>query len=107
MPKVTKEDLIAEFPTVFDGQIRTMPGEKFKIVLTDDAKPFCIHTPRTIPFPFREKLKELLDALLEAGIIAPQTEPTDWCAPIGISSISEARYDRQDGARIVREGASS
>ena len=81
-PKVTKEDLIAEFPTVFDGQICTMPGEKFKIVLTDDAKPFCIRTPRTIPFPFREKLKELLNELLKAGIIAPQTELTDWCAPI-------------------------
>ena len=81
-PKVTKEDLIAEFPTVFDGIIRTMPGEKFKIILTDDAKPFCVHTPRTIPFPFREKLRELLNALLDAGIIASQTEPTDWCAPI-------------------------
>ena len=80
--KVTREDLIAEFPKVFDGVIRTMPGEKFKIVLTDDAKPFCVNTPRTIPFPFREKLRELLDALLDAGIIASQTEPTDWCAPI-------------------------
>ena len=80
--KVTKEDLIAEFPIVFDGIIRTMPGEKFKIVLTDDAKPFCVHTPRTVRFPFREKLRELLNALLDAGIIASQTEPTDWCAPI-------------------------
>ena len=80
--KVTREDLIAEFPKVFEGVIRTMPGEKFKIVLSDDAKPFCVHTPRTIPFPFREKLRELLDALLDAGIIASQTEPTDWCAPI-------------------------
>ena len=26
-PKVTKEDLIVEFPTVFDGTIRTMPGD--------------------------------------------------------------------------------
>ena len=48
--QVTKEDLINEFPTVFDGQIRTMPGEVFKIVLTEGAKPFCISTPRTIPY---------------------------------------------------------
>ena len=31
------EDIIAEFPSVFDGQICTMPGEKFHIFLTDDA----------------------------------------------------------------------
>ena len=81
-PKVTKEDLIGEFPTVFHSIIRTMPGEKFKIVPTDDAKPFCFHTPRTIPFPFCEKLRELLDALLDTGIIASQTKPIDWCTPI-------------------------
>ena len=27
----TAEELIAEFPTIFDGQVRTMPGEKFRI----------------------------------------------------------------------------
>ena len=34
------------YPTVFDGQIRNMEGEKFHISLTDDAKPFCVNTPR-------------------------------------------------------------
>ena len=28
---ISEEDLIKEFPTVFDGQIRTMEGEKFRI----------------------------------------------------------------------------
>lgn len=57
-----------------------MEGEYFHIALTDDAKPFCIHTPHTIPFALRDKLKDELDLLQEQNIIAPVTEPTVWCA---------------------------
>ena len=56
-----------EFPTVFDGQIKTMEGEKFRIVLTKDAQPFCVNTPRTVPFAFRDKLKAELELLQEQG----------------------------------------
>ncbi len=57
---------------------RTRPGEQFHISITDDAKPFCVSTPRTIPLAYREKLKDLL---VDQKIIAPVTEPSDWCAP--------------------------
>ena len=81
----TREQLINEFPTVFDGTIRTMPGEIFKIVLTADAKPFCVNTPRTLPYAFMGPTKEELDLLESQGIIAKQTEPTDWCAPVVVT----------------------
>ena len=71
-------DVKREFPSVFDGQIKTMDGEKFHIALTNDAQPFCVHTPRTIPFAFCDKLKAELD-------LAPITEPTEWCAPIVVT----------------------
>ena len=74
---MTKEDLIKEFPTVFDGQIRTMPGEVFKIMLHEDAKPFCVSAPRTIPYAYLEPTKDKLKLLESQGIIAKQTEPTD------------------------------
>ena len=77
--------VMMEYPSVFDGHIKTMEGEKFRIVLTDDAKPFCVHTPRAIPFAFRDKLKAELDLLQAQGIIAPVTEPTEWCAPIVVT----------------------
>ena len=77
-------DIRCEFPSVFDGHIK-MEGEKFHIALTEDAQPFCVRTPRTIPFAFRDKLKVELDLLQEQGVIAPVTEPTDWCAPIVIA----------------------
>lgn len=74
-----------EFPTVFDGQVRSMEGEQFHISLTDDAKPFCVNTPRSIPFAYRDKLKSELDLLESQGIISPVTEVTEWCAPIVVA----------------------
>ena len=82
---VTAEQIMAEFPTVFDGKIRTMPGEQFHISLRDDARPFCVTTPRTVPLAYRDKLKEEIDLLIEQGIIAPVTEPTEWCSPIVVT----------------------
>ncbi len=82
---ITREDLINEFPTVFDGQIRTMPGETFKIELTEDYKPFCVNTPRTIPYSYQEKLKAELDLLESQNIIGKQIKPTSNCAPIVIA----------------------
>ena len=45
---VTSQKAMRESPSVFDGQIKTMEGEKFHISLTDDAKPFCVNAPRTV-----------------------------------------------------------
>ena len=41
----TSEEIMHEFPTVFDGQIKTMEGE-------DNAQPFCVNTPRAVPFAY-------------------------------------------------------
>jgi len=81
-PIPTKEELMAEFPTVFDGTVRVMPGEVFSIQLAEDAQPFSVSTPRRVPFPYMQKLEEQLEKLRANGIIAPVSEPTDWCAPI-------------------------
>ena len=71
---------MTQYPTVFDGQIRIMEGEKFHITLIDDAVPFCVKTPQAIPFAYRDKLKVELDLLQEQGIIV-----TEWCAPIVVT----------------------
>ena len=44
-----------------------MPGEKFRISPTPDAKLFCVTTPRTIPFTYRSKLKQDIDLLIDQG----------------------------------------
>ena len=73
------------FPTVFDGQIRVMQGEEFHITIAETAKPFCVHTPRTIPFAYRDKLQAELHLLESQNIIAPVTETTPWCAPLVVT----------------------
>lgn len=78
---IPTEDLQEEYPFVFDGFVKTMEGELFRIALTEDAKPLCVHTPCTIPYGFRDKLKAELELLQEQNIIAPVTEPTEWCVP--------------------------
>ena len=70
---------------MFDDHINTMEGEKFHITLTDDAQPFCIHNPRAIPFPYRDKLKTEIDLLQKQGIIFPVTVPTEWFAHIVVT----------------------
>ena len=87
------EDIMAEFPSVFDGQICTMPGEKFHISLTDDARPFCVTTPRTVPFAYRDIQNEI-DLLVSQGIITPNTESTEWCAPIVVTPKSNSNSIR-------------
>ena len=76
---------MSEFPSVFSGKIHTMPGEKFHISLTENAQPFCVTTPRTIPFAYKDKLKNEIDLLTSQGIITPVTEPTEWCSPIVVA----------------------
>ena len=78
----TDNELITAYPTIFNGQIRVMQGEEFHIALSINSKPFCVHTPRTIPFAYRDKLKTELDLLESQHVIAPVTEATTWCAPI-------------------------
>ena len=78
-------NIMEEFHSVFDGTVKVMEGEFFHITLADDAQPFCVHTPRTIPYAFRDKLRLELDSLQAQGIIYPVTEPTAWCAPIVVT----------------------
>ena len=83
--QATSEDLIDEFPTVFEDCVKAMEGESFHIELTEEAKPFCVKTPRAIPYAYREKLKAELETLQAQGIITPLTHPTEWCAPIVVT----------------------
>ena len=80
-----RPDITKEFPDVFDGVIRAMPGEEYQIVLKPDAVPHAVRAPRRVPFALREPLRQELQQLQDNGIITPVTEPTEWCAPIVVS----------------------
>ena len=53
-----------------------------KITLREDAKPYCINTPRRVPFPILPKVEDELMRMEREGIIEKVTEPTEWCAPM-------------------------
>ena len=62
-----------------------MEGEVFTISLMEDAEPFCVKAPRSIPFAYCDQLKKDLDLLQQQGIITPVTEVTEWCEPIMVT----------------------
>ena len=82
---LTAQHITSEYPTFFDGQIRSMQGKQFHISLLDNVKLFCVNTPRAIPFAYRDKLKAELNLLEEQQIIAPIITATEWCAPIVVT----------------------
>ena len=61
------------------GLVKTKP---VKIKLMESAKPYNIVTPRRIPFPLADAIKEELGRMEQNGIIQKTTEPTDWCSPM-------------------------
>ena len=74
----------AAFPRVFDasGPLREMAGGTMKIELTADAVPFAARAPRTIPFCWRDEVREQLDDMLKKEVIEPVNHPTAWCHPL-------------------------
>ena len=62
-----------------------MQGEEYHISLATNTKPFCVNTPRTIPFAYWDKLKAELDLLESQNVITPVTKATTWCTPIVVT----------------------
>ena len=77
MIKATK-DYQKQFPSLFEGLGNL--GELFEIHLKEGAVPHCIYTPRQVPLPLREKVKQELDKMESMGVIEKSNDPTPWCA---------------------------
>ena len=67
-----------QFLNVFQGLGNF--GDPYKIKLREGAKPYALHTPRHIPIPLRQQVKEELDRMERIGVISQVEEPTQWCA---------------------------
>ena len=66
------------FPKVFWG-LGTL-GDPYVIKLKADAKPYVLYTPRNIPIPLRDKVREELVHMEAMGVISKVTQPSQWCA---------------------------
>lgn len=75
---MAREFFIKEFADVLmspqdfkDGkQLKTIKGDPMTIHAKPDAKPFAIHTPRSIPIAWRDAVKKELDT----KVLSPQLE---------------------------------
>ena len=75
---VSVSSVMDEFPALFQGLGNL--GEPFDIRLQPSAKPYALFTPRNIPIPLRQKVRQELDRMLLLGVISKVDIPTPWCA---------------------------
>jgi len=67
--------VLKSFRDVFEG-IGTLPGE-YTIKTNNDIAP-VVHPPRRLPIALQDAVKNELDSLVEARVLAPISKPTRW-----------------------------
>ena len=67
-----------EFPQLFEG-LGKLEGE-YTIQLEEGVKPIALTTPRRVAIPLMKAVEKELQRMEKMGVIAPVTQPTDWCA---------------------------
>jgi len=72
---ITQDTVLTEYKQLFNG-LGCLEGE-VKIHLKPDATP-VVHPARRVPHAIKDQLKKELDNMVETGIVAKVTEPTDW-----------------------------
>ena len=70
--------ILEQYPSLFTG-LGTFKGE-YKIELKPNAMPFALYTPRNVPFPLREKVRNELARMESLGVISKVEKPSTWCA---------------------------
>ena len=72
----SKDQILCEYPDVFDG-ISNFPGPSYHIQIDPSVTPK--QTP-CCPFPvhLKEALKQEINKMLQAGVLAPVNETTPW-----------------------------
>ena len=73
-----ESDIREKYQKVFQG-LGTL-GEEYTIQVKDGAVPHALFTPRNVPIPLREKVKEELGRMVTMGVISKVSDPTSWCA---------------------------
>ena len=81
---VSVSSIMDEFPALFQGLGNL--GETFDIRLQPSAKPYTLFTPRNIPIPLHQKVRQELDRMLLLGVISKVDIPTPWCAGMVVAS---------------------
>lgn len=91
-PAINKLELVARLDSISIETLKTSYpklcsglGEvrkPYAIRLKPGAEPFSLKTPRRIPLPLMDKVKQELSRMESLGVISRVEDPTDWCAGI-------------------------
>ena len=76
---------IQDYPEVFNG-LDDIEGPPINIELKPETTPYRITTPRHIPIPLFEAVKEEIKRMEKLGVIKRVEQPTDWCHPIVVAA---------------------
>ena len=79
-PLRSKEDVLKAYPKLFTG-LGKLKGE-YNIRLNEDAKPFCMTSPRRVPLPVLGRLEKEITRWTILDVIEPAEEPTECCASV-------------------------
>ena len=73
--------VVADFPSVFKHELGEAPMSvpKMSIHLTENYVPYRISTARQVPLRFKNPAKKVVSDLINARVIMPVSEPTEWC----------------------------
>lgn len=64
---------------LFSG-LGELKGYEYEIDLKPGFTPRCIYTPRAVPMPLREKVRNKLREMEEQGVISRVEQHTEWCS---------------------------
>ena len=73
-----RDKIVTEYPGIFQG-LGTL-GEPYEIDIDPEAKPYAIFSPRRVPYPLQNKVKEELCRMESMGVISRVEDSTEWCA---------------------------
>ena len=79
-----KAKVTHDYPKLFTGL--GMMKEEYTVKLKDEMKPFALTVPRKVPMPLYEETKNEITRMIKSGVISPVDHPTDWCAPMVVTS---------------------
>jgi len=72
---MNSSDILRRYPDVFNGDVGTLPGST-RLTLKPDAEPI-LRLPKRLPIELKDSVKQELDRLVKAGVLAPVDEHTD------------------------------
>ena len=79
-PKPKLEDLVQQYPALFDGKLGTIKGVTAKLVVKENATPQYFKR-RPVPYALRDKVDAELSGLEKEGVLK-KVESSDWATPI-------------------------